>query len=143
MQTQQRWRWLTGRGTRTNLNHVEDRKARARVPRGRGDQYEGGRQIDHTRSGDRGGKRREHLFVSMRWAGDLGGYIFLDSANSSPLSKSTAGLTPSCRPQFEKPSSAPLIDPVVTITPKPLHYHVRTSYIKRKIFPTTNPSQLT
>jgi len=45
--------------------------------------------------------------------------------------------------EFKTPSSAPLIAPVVTITPLPLLYHVRTFYIVRYTFLKTHPSQHT
>jgi len=43
--------------------------------------------------------------------------------------------------EFEKPTSAPLIVPVVTITPFPLLYHVRTFYIARYTSSAIYPSQ--
>ena len=46
---------------------------------------------------------------------------------------------PTCK--FENPTSAPLIVPVVTITPLPLLYHVRTFYITRYTSSTTHSSQ--
>jgi len=46
--------------------------------------------------------------------------------------------------EFENPTSAPLIAPVVTITPVSLLYHIRsTFYIVRYNFSTTHPSQPT
>jgi hypothetical protein len=44
---------------------------------------------------------------------------------------------------FENTTSAPLIIPVVTITPLPLLYHVRTFYIARYTSFTTHPNQTT
>jgi len=86
----------------------------------------------------------------MRGGGDLGEYIFLNSADSSSLSEEvitlTEGITAGClvsTSEFEKPTSAPLIAPVVTITPVPLLYNVRTFYIVRYKSPTTHPSQPT
>ena len=75
--------------------------------------------------------------------GDLGEDILLNSADSSSLSKPTTRFTPSCSAEFEKPTSAPLIAPVDTITPVPLLYHVRTFYIVRYSSPTGHPSQPT
>jgi len=43
--------------------------------------------------------------------------------------------------EFETPTLAPLIAPVVTITPLPLLYHIRTLFIARYTSPTTYPSQ--
>ena len=70
--------------------------------------------------------------------GDLGEYMFLKSADSSSLSKlcvhwlraSHAGCLVYTS-KFEKLTSAPLIAPVVTITPVPLLYQVRTFYTVR------------
>ena len=45
--------------------------------------------------------------------------------------------------EFEKPTSAPLIAPIDTITPVPLLYHVRTYHTVRYNFLTTHPSQPT
>jgi hypothetical protein len=47
------------------------------------------------------------------------------------------------RAEFENPTSTPLIAPVVTITPVPLLYHVRTFYISCYISSTTHPPQPT
>ena len=57
----------------------------------------------------REGGFRQHLSVSMRGRGDLGEYIFLNSVDSSSLSKSTAGLRPSCsvENQPRRPSAWP------------------------------------
>jgi len=43
--------------------------------------------------------------------------------------------------EFDKWTSAPLIGSVVTITPSPPLYHLRTFYITRYTFPSTYPSQ--
>jgi len=67
----------------------------------------------------------------------------LNSADSSSLLEYLAWLTPSWCMELEKPTSATLIAPVVTITPVPLLYHVRTFYILCYNFPTTHPTQFT
>ena len=59
----------------------------------------------------------------MRGGANLGECIFLNSVDSSSLSEPLAGLAPSWRAEFETPTSAPLIAPVVTITSSPLLYH--------------------
>jgi len=101
-----------------------------------------GGKTDNTRLGYTGGGGTTRARVNAG-GGHLSEYIFLDSVDSSSLSKSRTRLTPSLSAEFENPTSAPLIAPVVTITPIPLLYNVGTLYIVRYNPLTTHPSQPT
>jgi len=84
----------------------------------------------------------QHWTVSMRRGGDLSETYFWIRRLFFSL-RATNRLTPTWSADFENPTSAPLITPVVTITPVPLLYHFRTFYIVRYNYLTTYLSQPT
>jgi len=110
LQPQQLWRWLPWYTHGPWVKHMQDRQARARVTQGGGP--------DTTCPCQWGGKewpQQVHVFEFCR--------LFSSLREVSARPTRCVG--------FENPTSAPLIVPVVTITPLPIQTHVRTFYIAR------------
>jgi len=99
-------------------------------------------QTDHTRFGDTGGGKDTPLFLVKEWrGGPRRVHVFEFCRLLFSLRVLRTPLRESALREFGKPNSAPLINPVDTITPVPLLDHVRTFSIVRYNPPTTQPSQ--